>query len=154
HDVRQPAGDARAAVDEDQSVVAGDRDHVGGVAPVDDDGIGLPVPGAADRSGQVQADRGHGGAGPGGDGGGVGAAERVEDDVLDAIEVHRAAVEVADDPGPGAVGRDVEPLREVRPVNDNPVRAVAALDGVAAVARVPDERVGARAADQGVVAGA
>src|SRR5262249_59690263 len=130
-------------------------DQVGGVPPVDDDAIGLAVAsGAAGRPGKVQVDLGHGGAGQVVDGDGVGAAEGVDRDDFDTVEVHRAAVEVAGDPGPRAVGREDEPLRQVRAVDDHRVRAATAVDGVAAVARVPDERVDARAAGQGVVPGA
>src|SRR5262249_52970486 len=113
--------------------------------------------GAANQSGQTQVDLRHAGAGQVVEGDGVGAAERIDCDVLDATEVHRSAVEVAGDPGPGAVGRDVEPLGGVRAVEHQGVAnaaGVAALDGVAAVARVPDERVDPRAADQEVVPGA
>src|SRR5262249_19659255 len=87
-------------------------------------------------------------------GNGVGAAEGVDGDGLDAAYVRRAAVNVAGDPDAGTAGRDVEPLRGVRAVEDDPVRAVAALDGVAAAARLPAERVGPVAAGQGIVPGA
>src|SRR5262249_30763391 len=116
---------------------------------------GLAVPGgAADGSGQVHVDPGRIDAGQVVDGDGVGAAEGVDGDGVDAAEVHRAAVEVAGDLDPSAVGREVELLRQVRAVDDHRVGAASTLDGVAAVAGVPDEGVGARTADQRVVAGA
>src|SRR5262249_23248014 len=142
-------------VDEDDSAPTADRDQVGGVAPVDDDGIGRAVAGGAtDRSGQDQADPGHAGAGQVVDGHGVGAAEGVDGDGLDAAQVHGDAADVAGEPDARAVGREVEPLRGVRPVEHQPVQAGAAVDGVAAVARAPQEGVEARAADQVVVPGA
>ena len=75
----------------------------------------------------------------------VGAAERVQVDVLDAVDVHRDVADVAEEPEPAAVRRQVEVLVGVGAVEDHRVGAVLALDDVAAVARVPDEGVVARA---------
>ena len=72
---------------------------------------------------------------------GVGAAERVEVDLLDAVGVHRDVADVAEEPQPGAVGGQVDVLVDVRAVEEHRVVAVLALDDVAAVARIPGERV-------------
>ena len=79
------------------------------------------------------------------DGDGVGAAERADVRRLDAVEVHRDAGDVADQAHARAVGRDVDLLADVGAVEVQRVAAALALDGVAAVARIPLE---------GVVAGA
>ena len=49
--------------------------------------------------------------------------------------------DVAGEPDAAAVGRDVDVLVDVGPVELQVVGAALALDGVAAVARVPHERV-------------
>ena len=59
------------------------------VGAVDDDGVGRAVAGAAAGAGQVEVDLGDVGAGQVVDGDGVGAAQGVEVDRLDAVEVHR-----------------------------------------------------------------
>src|SRR5262249_18126688 len=71
-----------------------------------------------------------------------------------AANIHRAAVNVAGDPGPRAVGREGELVRGVRAVHDDPIPASAAVDGVTAVAGRPQEVVEALAAGQDVVPGA
>ena len=100
---------------------------------------------------------------------------------LDAVEVHGDVADVAEQPHPSAIGRDVDVLVGVGAVEHERIGAGLTLDRVAAVARVPDEhvvavaeqghvvaatagddvvavaadqRVGALAADDGVVAGA
>ena len=55
---------------------------------------------------------------------------------------------------PAAVGRDVDVLADVRAVEQQRVDAGLAFDRVAAVARIPDEGVVARAEQGGVVAAA
>ena len=75
------------------------------------------------------------------DGDGVGAAERVEVDPLDADGVHRDGAGVAEEPEPVAVGGQVDVLGAVGAVEEHRVGAGMAFDGVAAVARIPDERV-------------
>ena len=94
---------------------------------------------------------------------GVGAAQGVDIDGLDVVEVHRDVADVAGEHRPPAIGRDVDVLVDVGAVEQQRVVARAAVDGVAAVAGVPDEGVVARAerghvvaapADDGVVAGA
>ena len=93
----------------------------------------------------------------------VGAAESVEVDVLDAVEVHRDVGDVAGEPGVAAIGRDVDVLVDIGTVEQQRVGTLAAFDGVAAVAGIPDEGIVAGAhigdiiaasADHGVVAGA
>ena len=77
---------------------------------------------------------------------GVGAAQRVDVDRLDAVEVHRDVADVAEQPGMRL------PLAEMSmfsltlaPLNSSVSMPRLALDRVAAVARVPDEGVVARA---------
>jgi len=72
--------------------------------------------------------------------------------MLDAVEVHGDVADVAGQPGPTAVGRDVEVLADVRAVEHQRVGAVLAFDDIAAVARVPDERVVAVAEKRHVAA--
>ena len=64
------------------------------------------------------------------------------------------AADVAGEAHPRAVGRDVDFLVDVGAVEHQRVVAGLALDGVAAVARVPDERVVAGAEQRRIVAGA
>ena len=75
-------------------------------------------------------------------------------DALDAVEVHGDVGDVAGEPHALAVGRDVDVLVDVGAVEQQRVGAVLALDDVAAVARVPEERVVAGAEQRGVVAAA
>ena len=84
----------------------------------------------------------------------VGAAQRVELDVLDVVEVHGDVGDVAGEPHPAAVGRDVDVLGDVGAVEQQRVGAVLAFDRVAAVARIPDEGVVAGAEEGRVVAAA
>ena len=122
---------------------------------VDDDGVGRPVAlAAARRRRQVEVDLRDGGAGQVVDGDGVGAAQGVELDVLDAVEVHGDVGDVAGEPHAAAVGRDVDLLGDVGAVEQQRVGAGLALDDVAAVAGVPDEGVVAGAEQGGVVAAA
>ncbi len=138
----------------------------------------VPPPGGA---GQVEVDLREVGAGQVVDGDGVGAAEGVEVDPLDAVEVHRDVADVAGEPDPAAVGRDVDLLVDVGAVEQHACRcrpgprrcrcrrrgpservvagaqeghvvAAAAVDEVVAVAA--DQHVVAVAADDRVVAGA
>ena len=92
------------------------------------------------------------GAGQVVDGDGVGAAQGVEVDPLDAVEVHRDVADVAGEPDATAVGGDVDLLVDVGAVEEHRVVAGLALDGVAAVAGVPDEGVVAGAQQGDVVA--
>ena len=60
---------------------------------------------------------------------------------LDAVEVHGDVADVAGEAHAMAVGRDVDVLVDVRAVEQQRVDAGLAFDRVAAVARIPDERV-------------
>ena len=92
------------------------------------------------------------GAGEVVDGERVGAAERVELDRLDVVEVHDDVAEVAGEEHPPAVGRGREDLVAGAAVEQHRVGAVLALDDVAAVARIPLEDVVAGAEEGDVVA--
>ena len=87
------------------------------------------------------------------DGQDVGAAERLRrrcvSTSLRSMTMLRDVAGEADAP---AVGRDVDVLVDVRAVEQHRVGAVLALDDVAAVARIPLERVVAGAQERGVVA--
>ena len=134
---------------------AGDGDGVVAGRAVDDHGVRRAVAlAAARRRRQVEVDLLDVGAGEVVDRDGVGAAQGVELDVLDAVEVHGDVADVAEQPHPRAIGRDVDVLGDVGAVEHQRVGAGLALDGVAAVARVPDERVVAGAEQGHVVAAA
>src|SRR5262249_30250299 len=97
---------------------ARDLDGFAPVGAVKDDGVGL-ANGQTCGSAQVQVELVEVGGGRGGrvvDGDGVGAAEGVEVDHFDAVDVHGDAADVAGEPDARAVGRDVEPLGDVRAV--------------------------------------
>ena len=82
----------------------------------------------------------------------VDAAQCLESDQLDVVEVHGDIGDVADEAHAPAVGRDVDVLGDVGAVEVEPVQAVLALDGVVAVARIPLEDVVAGAEESDVVA--
>src|SRR5262245_8549752 len=69
---------------------------------------------------------------------------------IDAVEVHGDGADIAGESHAAAVGRDVDLLVKVGAVEAERVGAVLALDDVAGVARVPDERIVA-GAEQGCV---
>ena len=71
----------------------------------------------------------------------VGAAERVEVDPLDAVGVHRDVARAAEEAEVVSVRGQVDRLRCGGPVEPQRVGAGVALDRVAAVAGIPDERV-------------
>src|SRR5262249_56821396 len=83
---------------------------------------------------------------------GVDAAAGGEVDVLDSVDVHGDGGDVAGEPHPRAIGRDVDVLGNVGAVEQHRVVAGLALDDVGAIARVPDERIVARAHARDVVA--
>ena len=105
---------------------------------------------AAECGCEVEVDLADAGAAEVVDRDGVGAAEGVEVDGLDAGCVHGDVAGVAEEPEPASVGGDVDLFGCGGAVEDHPVVAVLALDDVAAVARIPDERVVARAHESGV----
>ena len=82
----------------------------------------------------------------------VGAAEGVEVDRLDVVQVHQHVRHVPEERRAPAVGRDVDVLRGVRAVEEHRVEAGLALERVVVVARVPDEGVVSSAHERGVVA--
>src|SRR5262249_20211143 len=97
----------RQARNRDHAIVVLDRDHVVAGGGVDDDRVRRSVAtSAAQRSGEVDVDVLHAGSGQVVDRDGVGAAQRVEVDVLDAVEVHGDAGDIAREPHPAAVCRD------------------------------------------------
>ena len=82
-------------------------DDVVAVGAVDDHRVGRRVAGgAADRAGEIDVDLRHVGAGEVVDRDGVGAAERVEVDRLDVVEIHDDVAEVAGEQHAPAVRRD------------------------------------------------
>ena len=149
---------------------------------VDDHRIGLAVAGRpADRTGEIDVDFRHVRPAEVVDSDLVGAAQRIDVDLLDVVEVHDDVAEVAGEPHAPAVGRDLEFLSPAAAVEEQGVGAVLAFDRVAAVAGIPlehvvagaeagdvvallavdevvavaaEENVGAVAAENGVVAGA
>ena len=80
------------------------------------------------------------------------AAQRIDVDALDVVEVHDDIAEVAGEPNALAVGRDLEILIPVAAVEQQGVGAVLALDRVAAVAGIPLEYVVAGAEEGDVIA--
>ena len=70
------------------------------------------------------------------------------------LQVHGDVADIAGEPHATAVGRDVDVLVDVGAVEQQRVGAVLAFDRVAAVARIPDERVVAGAELRHVVAAA
>src|SRR5437763_1745297 len=81
-------------------------------------------------------------------------AQRVEVDRLHVVEVHRHGGHVAGEADPPADGRDDDVLVDVAAVEEQSIEAGLALDGIAAVARVPDERVIAGPQERHVVVAA
>ena len=130
-----------------RTVAAGDRDRVLAVGAVDDHLVRLAVGGSEVdvqlvdlRCGQVvRGDR-------------VGAAERVDVDLLHTVGVHRDVGDVAEEPEPPSVRRQGYLLGDVGAVEDHRVGAALAFHGVAAVARIPREAVVAGPQERGVAA--
>ena len=136
----------------DHAVVVGDRDRVVAVGGVDDDRVHLTVAGAGGGPLQIDADLADVGSGEVVDRDRVGAARCVDVERLRTVHVHRDGADVAGESHPPAVGRDVDFLVDIGAVENERVVTGLALDRVAAVARVPDERVVARAEQGRVVA--
>ena len=105
----------------------------------------------AEGGGQVGVHVGDAGSGEVVDGDDVGTAEGVEVDLLDAVRVHRDGALGAEEAQAFTVRRQVDLLGDVGAVEQHRVGAGLALDGVAAVARIPDERVVAGAQERQVV---
>ena len=108
--------------------------------------------GSTESAGKVEVDTRDVGAGQVVDRHVVRAAECVEGHELDSTRVHRDVRRLAEEPQPVPVRRQVDRLGGCGAVEHHGVRAVVALDRVAAVARVPDERVVAWAEVRDVVA--
>ena len=91
---------------------ANDVDDVVAVRAVDGHDVGRGVAGrAADRAGEVDVDLLDVGPGEVVDDDGVGAAERVEIDRLDVVEVHDDVAEIAGEQHAPAIGRDARRSR-------------------------------------------
>src|SRR5262249_43348457 len=104
-------------------------DHVRPVGAVDDDGVGRAVAGAAPRRGrQVEVDLRDPGAGQVVDGDGIDSAQGDEVDLLRAGDVHDDAGHVPCEAQPGAVGRQLDLLGDVGPVELQGVQPVLPLD--------------------------
>ena len=71
----------------------------------------------------------------------VGSAERIELEVLDTVQVHSDIRDVSREGDPRAICRDPDHLGDVGAVEQERVGAALALDDVAAVPGIPDERV-------------
>ena len=127
---------------------AGEAHHVHAGRAVDDDRVGRAVAGAGDA--EVEVDGVHVGRGQVVDRDRVGAAQGVEREHLHVVGVHDDVAEVAGEQQPAAVGRGGEDLGAGGAVEAQRVGAVLALDDVAAVARIPDERVVAGPQEAGV----
>src|SRR5262245_40937853 len=96
----------------DAVAVADDLDHVIAAGRVDDDRIRRTVACTARRR-QVDVDFADVGSGQVVDRDGVGASEGLEVDLLDVVEVHGDAGDVAGEQDPPAIGRDVDFLIDV-----------------------------------------
>ena len=128
-------------------------DVVVAVRGVRDDRVGLAVARrAADRAGEIDVDLDDVGAAQIVDRERVRAAERVEVDGLDVVEIHDDVAEVAREQHAAAVRRGGEDLAAGAAVEQHRVGAVLAFDDVAAVARIPLEHVVAGADQRNVVA--
>ena len=101
---------------------------------------------------KIEVHVGDAGAGEVVDGDGVGAAQSGDVDLFDAVDVHRDAADVAGQPQPAAIGREVDVFVDVGAVEQHRVDAALTFDDVAAVAGVPHERVVAGAQERRVVA--
>src|SRR5262245_15490115 len=150
------AGDVhlrRQALDGNAAGVAADHDHVVAAGALDGDGVGGAVAGAAaGGAGQVEVDLGDVGAGQVVYGDGIGAAQGLEVDMLDAVEVNRNVADVAEEADLMAVGGVVDVFVEVGPVELHRFVADLALDHITAVARVPGKDVVAGDAEHDVIA--
>src|SRR5262245_19247011 len=152
------AGDGylrRQTVDDDRCAAGCDADAVAARRAVHGHAVGGSVALAASRGPrQVDGDLRHAGSGEIVDRDVVRAACGVDLDLLDPVEVHGDAANVTGGAHATAVGGDVHVLADVGAVEDEPIRASPALDDVAAVARIPDERIVAVAKQGRVVAAA
>ena len=124
--------------------VAVDVDRIVAVGSVDDDAVGLAVAcDAAESSGEIDVHAADVSSRQVVDCHDVGTAECVEVDSLHARGVHRDVARVAEELEPLPVRRQSDVLDAVRAVEAHRVRTRLAFDGVAPVAGIPDECVGA-----------
>src|SRR3954451_2847723 len=137
------------AVDDGLAGTGGDGEAVGAIGAPRDDAVGRAV-GVAVAAAEVDVRRVEVRRLEVADGDVVGAAEGAEVRLLDAVEVHGDGGDVAGDAHARAVGRDVDVLADVRAAELHRVVAALPFDGVAAVAGVPLEGVGAGAELGGV----
>src|SRR5262249_43707772 len=118
-------------------------------------GVGGAVAGgSAERAGEVDGDLPHIGAGKVIDHNVVCGAQCLELDAFDAIEVHLDIGDVAEEERVGTDRRNADVLDDVGAAKVKRIEAASAIDGIAAVARVPDEPVVAGVAEEHVVAAA
>src|SRR4029453_18067609 len=137
-DVRR--GRARPA-DIDRAGRGGDVERVGGSAAVDGHAVSEPV------ARQIDVDLPQGGVGNVLDRQGVVSAELLEVDPLRVPDVHDDGAEVASEGDAVVALTGPEDLGGVAAVEQHRVGAGAAVHEVRAVARVPDDRVVARATE-------
>src|SRR5262245_22580813 len=146
-------GPCRQSEDRDRASRSDHIDDVAALGAGDGHRVGCAVAGGpTDRAGEIDVDLRHVGPAEIVDSDSVGAAQRVDVDSLDIIEVHDDAAEIAREAGTCAIGRDFEDLVTGTAVEQHRIGAVSALDLIAAVAWIPLEGVIARAEEGAVVA--
>ena len=126
------------------------HDDIVAAGRVDDDRVHLTVADAVCT--QVDVDLADVGIGQIVDRDRIGTAQRVELDRLHVVEIHGDGGDVASEPRPPAIVRDVDFLIDVGAVEQERVDARLPIDRVAAIARIPDERVVASAERGRIVA--
>src|SRR5262249_33686601 len=110
------------AADREAVPAAADRDRVAAAGAFDDHGVGGAVADAATgRAGQVEVHRGHAAPGEVVDGDLINPALGSEVDLLDLVEVHGDAGDVAGEEDARAVRRDVDLLGDVGAVEEHRV---------------------------------
>ena len=142
---------ADRAEDRDPAAVAEDLDHVIAVSGVHGEVSASPSPVARRRGGEIDVDLSHIGPAEIADHDVVGAAECIEVDRLDVVEVHGDVGDVAEEVDAPAIGRDVDVLGDNGAVEQHGVEPGLAFKRVVVVTRVPDERVVACAHEGDVV---
>ena len=139
------------AIDADDPTSRCDRDRVRACRAVHVHGVDRTI--AATAAGaEVDVDLGKVGAGHVVDGDIVGAAQCAEIDRLGAVHIHRDVANVARKAHAPTVRRDVDFLGDVRTVELQRIGPRLALDHIAAVAGIPDERIVVGAEQRHVVA--